>query len=433
MAALPASTSPRKTWRRAAALALTATATAAAALAGCTSGPAANRPTTSTSHLASSHPGRNPPTTTTTAPHPRRQHPPKPAPPAAPRIDDGSLGDRATRLACTLLSRAQIARQLGGPVGVATPTFPYCQWLVGKDAFLALEVEPGVGFGTATRFVAPLRRLSGIGSAAMIANNRYLYFSARGASYWLLFQQVGDFSSLHTAQLTALAHDVLAHGLPSGPLPKPAPPPSGPPVYFAGDSTAAGPQWAWATYFATTPAERNLCEYQVGTGLLVPAFFDWEKHLLAVVAARRPRLVVWMGSANDGQAVLVNGSVAKVGTRAWQAAYGAEVGSVMAALLREGAKVLWVGEPAMQDPVLSAGMRAVDEVYATQARRHPGVYWFDPGVVFDGPGGRYRSSIVIGGRPTPVRLDGIHLNVAGSIYLARYLSKIVGQLLKPAA
>jgi hypothetical protein len=408
-----------------------ALALAATALAGCTSSAAASHPTTSTSHLASSHPGhKSTTTTTTTAPHHRRQH--KPPPPAPPRIDDGSLGDRATRLACTLLSRAQIAGQLGGPVGTATPTYPYCQWLVGKDAFLALEVEPGVGFGTATRFVAPLRTLKGIGGAAMIANNRYLYFSARGTSYWLLFQQVGDFSSLHTAQLTALAHDVLAHPLPAGPLPKPAPVPPGPSVYFAGDSTAAGPQWAWATYFATTPAQRNLCEYQVGTGLLVPSFFDWEKHLLAVVAARRPRLVVWMGSANDGQAVAVNGSIAKVGSRAWQDAYGAEVGSVMAALLREGAKVLWVGEPAMQDPVLSAGMRAVDEVYATEARRHPGVYWFDPGVVFDGPGGRYRSTIVIGGHPTAVRLDGIHLNVAGSIYLARYLSKIVGQLLKPA-
>lgn len=428
MAALSTSSHSRTTRRRVAALAL-----AAATLAGCSSGAAAGGPPPSTSHLAATHHPPNPSATPTTTAHHARPPKPKPRPPRpAPRLDDGSLGDRATRLACTLLSRAQIGRQFGGPVGAATPTYPYCQWLVGSDAFLALQVEPGVGFGAATSFVAPLRTLHGIGSAAMIANNRYLYFSARGASYWLLFQQVGDFSSLHTAQLTALAHDVLAHRLPGGPVAAPPPVAPGPPVYFAGDSTAAGPEWAWATYFATTPAQRNLCEYQVGSGLLVPEFFDWEKHLLAVVAARRPRLVVWMGSANDGQAVLVNGSVARVGSRAWQAAYGAEVGSVMASILREGAKVLWVGEPAMQNAALSAGMRAVDEVFATEAHRHPGVYWFDPGTVLDGPGGRYRSTIVIGGHPTPVRLDGIHLNVAGSIYLARYLARIVGQLLKPA-
>ena len=58
------------------------------------------------------------------------------------RVDDGSLGNRATRLACTLLSRAEIAKEFGGPVGEPTPTYPYCQWLVGKNSFVALDVEP---------------------------------------------------------------------------------------------------------------------------------------------------------------------------------------------------------------------------------------------------------------------------------------------------
>ena len=37
---------------------------------------------------------------------------------------------------------------------------------------------------------------------------------------------------------------------------RPAPP--GPPIYFAGDSTAAGPEWAWDTYHATSPELQDL-------------------------------------------------------------------------------------------------------------------------------------------------------------------------------
>ena len=72
----------------------------------------------------------------------------------------------------------------------------------------------------------------------------------------------------------------------------------------------------------TATTTRTLAEYQVGTGLVRPDFFDWPKHLLAVVAERRPKLVIWMGSANDGQEILVHGAYQAVGSRLWDAAYG---------------------------------------------------------------------------------------------------------------
>jgi len=349
-------------------------------------------------------------------------------------VDDGSLGNRATREACTLLSRAQIAAQFGGPVGWPTPTYPNCTWLVGSDAFLALGVEPGVSFGEATRYVVPVKSVGGIGSAAMIANNRFLYFTVGKTSFSLLFQQVGDFSSLHSAQLEALARQVAAHPLPAGNvgLPKrawsPLPAPAVPPVYFAGDSTAAGPEWAYINQYET-PATRALAEYQVGSGLLVPSYFDWSRHLLAVTAEMRPRLVIYMGSANDGQALLLGGAIRSVGSPAWRQAYGRIVGATMSALLHEGTKVLWIGEPAMQDPTLSSEMQVEDQVLAAEAKSHPGVVWFDPGTVLDGPGGTYEGSVVIGGQLTPVRLDGIHLNIAGSLYLAKYIAQIADRML----
>ncbi len=356
---------------------------------------------------------------------------PKPNPP--PRLDDGSFGNRATRVACTLLARAQIQKQFGGPVGPATPTYPDCQWLVGSDAFLALGVEPGVSFQAATQYVATLETISGLGQAAIIANNRYLYFTASGTSYWLLWQQVGDFSQLNSAQLAALAHDVLRHGLPPGPMPAPAPVPAGPPIYFAGDSTAAGPEWAWVVYHATSPGLRTLAEYQVGTGLVRPDFFDWPHHLVAVAAERRPRLVIFMGSANDGQELIVNGSYRPVGSPAWRAVYAARVGAVMSALVREGCRVLWIGEPAMADPQLSYYMAVIDQVFAEQAAKHPGVTFLNPGAILNGPHGRYRATIVIDGHATPVRLDGVHLNIAGSIYLADYIAVAVDRILRSEA
>ena len=361
-----------------------------------------------------------PPTTQAVSGHPHTH---------STRIDDGSLGNQPTRLACTLLDRGEIKREFGGPVGLATPTYPYCQWLVGSNAFLALTVEPGVSFNDATEDVDTLETITGLGQQAIIANNRYLYFTEAGTTYWLLWQQVGDFSSLNTGQLVALAHDVLAHVQPRGHLPEPPAGPPGPPIYFAGDSTAAGPEWAWATYHVTSPRLRTLSEYQVGSGLVVPSYFDWAHHLLAVVAARRPRLVIYMGSANDGQELLVGGTYRPVGSPAWRAEYAARVGSVMTALLREGVKVLWIGEPAMQDPQLSADMRVIDQVYAEEAAKHPGVTFLNPGVILNGPGGSYTGTVTIDGHPTQVRLDGIHLNIAGSIYVADYLAPIVDRIL----
>ena len=356
-----------------------------------------------------------------------------PASTPRPRLDDGSLASHMTRVACRLLSRAQIRAQFGGPVSPGTPTYPYCQWLVGSNAFLALTVEPHTSFQAATQYVTTLQTITDVGDQAIIANNRYLYFTSSGTSYWLLWQQVGDFSELHTNQLVAIARDVLAHDAAKQPAAAPVPGPPGPPIFFAGDSTAAGPEWAWDTYHVTSPQLRTLAEYEVGSGLVSPEFFDWSRHLLAVVAARRPKLVIYMGSANDGQDLIVNGAIQAVGSPLWRRAYGSRVGAIMTSLLREGAKVLWIGEPAMEDPQLSADMAAMDAVCAKQAAKYAGVRFFDPGSVLDGPGGTYAATRLIGGQEISLRLDGVHLNMAGSIYLADYIAAYVKRLLPVTA
>lgn len=352
----------------------------------------------------------------------------RPSRPAEASPEVGALGVKAAWEACDLLTRAQIARQFGGPVGPGVPTYPYCSWTVGKNAFVALDMERETTFGRATRFVAKLESVPGVGTAAIIGNNRYLYFSERRTSYWLLWQQAGDFSTLNTAQLSHLAEDVLAAAQSGAASPPPAERPAPLGVYFAGDSTAAGPEWAWATYFAPK-AGSTLTEYQVGSGLIVPQYFNWAAHLRAVALARRPKLVVYMGSGNDGQAFYYKGVLRQPGSPGWNAAYGALVASMIRGVVSTGARLLLVGEPAMESPSLSAAMADLDAIEAAEANRFKGAYFFNPGTVLNGPQGQYEAKIAIDGKLTTIRLDGIHLNYYGSLYLGRYLGKLIDQLL----
>ena len=123
---------------------------------------------------------------------------------------DGSLGDADTKLACTLLNQAEIEAQFGGPVSAATPIYPYCQWLVGDDAFVAVQVyrQP---IDQARDFHPVRFNVSGLGDdGGYIATTRAVYFGRNGVTYSVLWQKVGDFTTVETDRLSALARDVLA-------------------------------------------------------------------------------------------------------------------------------------------------------------------------------------------------------------------------------
>lgn len=131
---------------------------------------------------------------------------------AAPKIGrhDGSLGDADSKLACTLLTSAEIEAQFGGPVADATPIYPYCQWLVGDDAFVAVQLyrQP---IEEARQFHPVRFEVSGLGDdGGYIATTRAVYFGRNGVTYSVLWQKVGDFTTVETERLSALARDVLA-------------------------------------------------------------------------------------------------------------------------------------------------------------------------------------------------------------------------------
>ena len=75
-----------------------------------------------------------------------------------------------------------------------------------------------------------------------------------------------------------------------------------------GDSLAAGPSWAVFVDAAATGVIKPQAEYQVGTGLVRNEFWDWPKHMDAVVRARDPQVSIFMVGANDDQGIDVNGT-----------------------------------------------------------------------------------------------------------------------------
>jgi hypothetical protein len=123
---------------------------------------------------------------------------------------DGSLGDANSARACTLLDAAEIEAQFGGPVGAPTPIFPYCQWIVGDgSAFVAVTVIPAP-MDEVRRIHTVRSEVDGVGDDAYIASTRAIVFGANGTSYSILWQKVGDFTTVETERLRALALHVLA-------------------------------------------------------------------------------------------------------------------------------------------------------------------------------------------------------------------------------
>ena len=122
---------------------------------------------------------------------------------------DGSLGDADSKQACSLLTRAEIKAQFGGPVGTATPIYPYCQWLVGDDAFVALTISRQP-IAVARQFHPVRFETSGLGDdGGYIGTTRAVFFGRNGVTYYILWQKVGDFTTIGTDRLAALAQAVL--------------------------------------------------------------------------------------------------------------------------------------------------------------------------------------------------------------------------------
>lgn len=351
-------------------------------------------------------------------------------------LPDGSLGARNVRLACTLLTKREIKAQFGGPVGKPTPVWPYCQWTIGRDAWLALWVGPKTSIERMRERSYVLEDVGGLGDDAFFGTDRYLYFGQGGVSYYLVYQRVGEYTELRKEQLLALAATVLSRPLDAGEL-EPASGAArelltGAPtreqpllVYFGGDSLSAGPEWAFFRQAGETKLVETYPEYQVGTGIVRSDYFDWRRHLQGAMNARRPDVAIFMSGANDSQDYIIDGVYHPNGSAVWRRRYRRDVSRIMDVLAAGGRKVIWVGMPPMQDADLNNGMAEVNRIVADEAGKRDDVSYVDTWALFSAPGGGYTSEV----DGEIVRLeDGIHLNVRGSELLAAAIVEELAQI-----
>ena len=92
-------------------------------------------------------------------------------------------------------------------------------------------------------------------------------------------------------------------------------------MYVAGDSMDQVFGSSLVNLAEATGLVKAKNDYHVSSGLSRPDFYDWPQRLVDQIVDFRPDAAVVLFGANDGQNVLHEGEVLKVGTKAWQAVY----------------------------------------------------------------------------------------------------------------
>ena len=169
-------------------------------------------------------------------------------------------------------------------------------------------------------------------------------------------------------------------------------------------------------------------DYHVSSGLSRPDFYDWPQRLVDQIVDFRPDAAAVLFGANDGQDVLYEGKVLKVGTKAWQEVYAKRVGEAMDILTKGGRRVYWVGNPIMKDFGYRERIAMMNHIYAGGGREAPRR---DLRQHLAGAGRTRRAptrstSRTTNGDPVLMRApDGIHLTRAGGDRMAGLVLDVI--------
>ncbi len=141
----------------------------------------------------------------------------------------------------------------------------------------------------------------------------------------------------------------------------------------------------------------------------------------------RPDAAAVLFGANDGQDVLYEGKVLKVGTKAWQEVYARRVGEAMDIMTRGGRRVYWVGNPIMRDFGYRQRIAMMNHIYEAEAGKHPGVTFVSTWQALANEKGSYaeylkdeNGDLVLMRAP-----DGIHLTRAGGDRMAKVVLDVI--------
>ena len=192
-------------------------------------------------------------------------------------------------------------------------------------------------------------------------------------------------------------------------------------LYVAGDSMDQVFGSSLVNLGEETGLVKGKNDYHVSSGLSRPDFYDWPQRLVDQIVDFRPDAAAVLFGANDGQDVLYEGKVLKVGTKAWQEVYARRVGEAMDIMTRGGRRVYWVGNPIMRDFGYRQRIAMMNHIYEAEARKHPGVTFISTWQALANEKGSYaeylkdeNGDLVLMRAP-----DGIHLTREGGDRMAR--------------
>jgi hypothetical protein len=165
-------------------------------------------------------------------------------------------------------------------------------------------------------------------------------------------------------------------------------------------------------------ANVKLIDDSVGdTGLANLGYFNWLAELPAEIAKYHPQAVVVMLGGNDGQGFQSGNTVVEFGTPLWHRIYKARVAELMAEATDAGARVIWVGLPAVgpTSDLSNSDIEAQNTVYAEAAAANQDVTYVSSWKLFENSAGQYSTYLSIPGQGlVQVRdSDEVHIDPPG--------------------
>jgi hypothetical protein len=192
-------------------------------------------------------------------------------------------------------------------------------------------------------------------------------------------------------------------------------------VLIIGDSLGIDLGQQLQNDLADTNVVEATLDAEIETGLTRPDYFNWPVELQTDVNKIDPQVIVIMIGANDAQDFPGPPDI-PYGTPQWNALYSQRVAQFMQIGTSEGAKVIWVGMPPMQDPTLDARMMTINQLQQAMAAHAPGVTYQSTWTLLGTPQGQYTPNLDIAGQQQIVREpDGTHIAPPG----AEFLSQVV--------
>ena len=186
-------------------------------------------------------------------------------------------------------------------------------------------------------------------------------------------------------------------------------------VLLLGDSLGLDLGGSLQNSLAATGIVTATLDGKEATGLTRPDYFNWPQELSSDLVSAKPQVIVAMIGANDPQDFLGPPDV-PFGTLAWNVEYEGRVRSFMQLATSQGAKLVWVSLPPMQDPGLDAKVATINLLQRKAASEVPGVLYVRSSKVL---GSTYAAFTTVNGQVVNVRTpDGIHITPEGGSLLA---------------